>query len=203
MRALLPPGHGSRGDELPLLRVARLAEGAADAIGACVPAGVHIALFGHGLGALVAYEVRACAQQWSMDVDICSTPNLSPILSKGGEGDVKACCTVERQCCSIYAQWHLPSLQGTVPGCRQHTARCAPSLWLGSASTTAPVCVRLRNEIQTYTPPPLPPNHVWLQAARRLSGWARRPPLHLFVSGCASPDCWPSNEHPDKRYTPW
>ena len=24
--------------------------------------------------------------------------------------------------------------------------------------------------------------------------------MHVFVSGCASPDSWPSNDQPDKRY---
>ncbi|KAG1655931.1 hypothetical protein FOA52_000898 [Chlamydomonas sp. UWO 241] len=97
VRAVVSPGSpGARATASPLLRVARLAEGAADAIAASTPRDAHIVLWGHGLGALVAFE-----------------------------------------------------------------------------------------------------------AARRLTGWHQRPPLHVFVSGCAAPPCWPSNDRPEARYTPW
>lgn len=51
--------------------------------------------------------------------------------------------------------------------------------------------------------PPLPHVGAVLIPVPTLQGCHRRPPLHLFVSGCASPDTWPSNDHPGKRYTPW
>ena len=56
-------------------------------------------------------------------------------------------------------------------------------------------------DIHLASPPPLP--HSAASLIPPIQGCHRRPALHLFVSGCASPDTWPSNDHPGKRYTPW
>ncbi|KXZ43592.1 hypothetical protein GPECTOR_86g386 [Gonium pectorale] len=51
------PGHGLRRDEACLLRLAKMVPPAADAIAAGVSADTPLALFGHGLGSLWAFEV--------------------------------------------------------------------------------------------------------------------------------------------------
>lgn len=57
VRTVQLPGRGTRGDEPSMLRVARIATAAANAAAALTPADVPIVLFGHGLGALCAFEV--------------------------------------------------------------------------------------------------------------------------------------------------
>ena len=64
------------------------------------------------------------------------------------------------------------------------------------------LCLPGRASPVTWLPPPTLP-HSAASLIPPIQGCHRRPALHLFVSGCASPDTWPSNDHPGKRYTPW
>ena len=53
-----PPGHGIRRGEPPCLRLCKLVPPLASAVASSVPAEAPLVLLGHGLGGLVAYEVR-------------------------------------------------------------------------------------------------------------------------------------------------
>ncbi len=114
-----------RKGEPPVVRVARVSCPVADAIAGLTGPDVHVALFGHGLGALQAFEAARHLE-------------------------------VRRRGCSEMLQMHARVAHLT----RAHRSICP-------------------------------------------QGCHGRAPIHLFVSGCASPDTWPSNESPDKKYTPW
>lgn len=73
------PGRGTRGDEPSKLRVARIATAAAKATATLTPADVPIVLFGHGLGALCAFEVaRRLEGLHGRRLSGCAAPSMWP-----------------------------------------------------------------------------------------------------------------------------
>ncbi len=84
------PGHGHRRSEPCLLRLAKLVAPAATAIAAGLPPDAPLALFGHGLGALWAYEVARRLEGWHgrrvLHLFVCACPG--PGCFPGGGGAV-------------------------------------------------------------------------------------------------------------------